>query len=285
MSDGTEYFHIDGRYLDFDGKVFGEVPIETGILKFPGSRPVDSLDIFPLACHQNEEKIKAELIACGRKFHALIGVCHRQYDGIAFQMKQGKPVLISVKGRIVVDAAFFRQVNPNYTRPSIISARKKRSIDIWDLMEDASSSEGKTKRVNRGELKEGDFLLCRPTVLGFSLDDKLWRKSPLLSIVVSMSLIILFVVEFAVADIADISWNHSLLDYLAIKPERKKLIQALTTSHTSQTSDHSFDDFVAGRDADGRSTVGASSETALHSIFFFRTAAICADSSRYPPAI
>lgn len=45
MTDGTEYFHIEGRYLDFDGKVFGEVPIETEILKFRGSKPINSLDV------------------------------------------------------------------------------------------------------------------------------------------------------------------------------------------------------------------------------------------------
>lgn len=57
----------------------------------------------------------------------------------------------------------------------------------------------------------------------------------------------LYIVEFAVADITEICWNHLLLDHLAIEPERKKLIKALTVSHTSQAPDHFFDDFVAGK--------------------------------------
>jgi hypothetical protein len=61
------------------------------------------------------------------------------------------------------------------------------------------------------------------------------------------SLYRLYAVEFAVADITEIGWNRLLLDRLAIKPERKRLIQALTTSYTSPAPDHSFDDFVAGR--------------------------------------
>jgi hypothetical protein len=255
MANGTEYFHIEGRYLDFDGKVFGEVPIEIGILKFRGSKPINSLDVFPLEDHQNKKEIKADLIACGQKFHALTGVCHRQYKGMAFQVKDGEPVILSVNSRIIVDAAFFRQINPNYTRPSITSAAETRSgnpafINLWDSITDDPSSSPpdpvKIKSVDRDELKEDDFLLCSPTVLGFSLDDKLWRKSPLFACIV-ISLTFLYIVEFAVADITEICWNHSLLDRLAIEAERKKLIQALTTSHTSQMPDHSFDDFVAGK--------------------------------------
>jgi hypothetical protein len=48
MSDGVVYFHIKGHYVDFNGKVFGEVSIDTGILKFRGSKPINSLDVFPL---------------------------------------------------------------------------------------------------------------------------------------------------------------------------------------------------------------------------------------------
>ena len=53
--------------------------------------------------------------------------------------------------------------------------------------------------------------------------------------------------EFAVADITEVCWNRLLLDHLAIKADRKKLIQALTASHMSQAPDYSFDDFVAGK--------------------------------------
>jgi hypothetical protein len=34
MSNGVVYFYIRGRYIDFNGKVFSKVPINTGILKF-----------------------------------------------------------------------------------------------------------------------------------------------------------------------------------------------------------------------------------------------------------
>lgn len=59
--------------------------------------------------------------------------------------------------------------------------------------------------------------------------------------------LIAHIVEFAVADIKEIAWNPSLFDHLAIQPQKKKLIQALTKSHISQTTGPSFDDFVAGK--------------------------------------
>jgi hypothetical protein len=53
-------------------------------------------------------------------------------------------------------------------------------------------------------------------------------------------------VEFAVADISDICWDESIFDQLKIKSESKKLIQSLTTQHSSREKAHAFDDFVKG---------------------------------------
>ena len=44
---GVEYFYIKGSYLDFDEKILGKVLIETAILKFIRSKPVNSLEAFP----------------------------------------------------------------------------------------------------------------------------------------------------------------------------------------------------------------------------------------------
>lgn len=53
--------------------------------------------------------------------------------------------------------------------------------------------------------------------------------------------------EFAVANISDISWNPLPFQPLAIPPKQKKLIQALTTSHMSRATHCPFDNFVAGK--------------------------------------
>ncbi len=77
IDNGVEYFHLECHYVDFDGKAFGETPIELAILKFRGIKRIDSLNTFPLEYHSNKDKVKAHLIQCGRKFISLIGVHHR----------------------------------------------------------------------------------------------------------------------------------------------------------------------------------------------------------------
>ncbi len=47
-NNGVEYFHLECRYVDFDGKVFGESSTELAILKFRGIKRINSLNAFPL---------------------------------------------------------------------------------------------------------------------------------------------------------------------------------------------------------------------------------------------
>ncbi|ELR10673.1 hypothetical protein GMDG_04940 [Pseudogymnoascus destructans 20631-21] len=228
---GVDYFHIKGKYLEFDGKVLGKAPIETAILGFCGSRTINSLEAFPLQYHEAEESMRETLVKCGRKFcFSLIGTQHRHYRGKAFQMKKNKPIEIFINSRIMVDAAMFQELNPNYTRPSIFKSTN--SIDLWLFGDTTSSNKldesAMESSVNLDALTDEDLLICSPTVLGFSLNDKLW-------------------LEFAVADISGISWNESLFNQLAIPYKSKKLIEALTTSQSSGKTKYTFDDFVEGK--------------------------------------
>jgi hypothetical protein len=59
----------------------------------------------------------------------------------------------------------------------------------------------KIKKVDPEEANDRDVLLCSPTVLGFSLNDKLWCKYPSSLFLLRFVKLITFIVEFAVADI------------------------------------------------------------------------------------
>ena len=189
-SDRVVYFHIKGRYIGFNGKVFGEVPINTGILKFRGSKPINSLDVFPLRYHENVGHIRAELVKYGQKFGSLKSVRHLQYSGTAFQVVRGEAVATSISSRIMVDAAQFRKINPNYARPSIIRAANSRwhdsnPVDLW--FDDGGppppppsprADQVKVDDVDVDMQDEDNLIICSPTVLGYSLNDKLWCKNP-----------------------------------------------------------------------------------------------------------
>lgn len=57
----------------------------------------------------------------------------------------------------------------------------------------------------------------------------------------------MILVEVAVTDITEISWDPSVWDHLAIEEKRKNLTLALASSHLQQREDHFFDDFVKGK--------------------------------------
>jgi len=172
---GIAYFHMECRYLDSDGAVFGEVSAALGIAKFAGIKRIANLAAFPLAYHPRRSEMRTSLVNRGRRFVSLLGVHHLQYYGNGFFMEKGEVVEVPVKSRIMVDAAFFRENNPNYVRPRISGLTEKKSLDDgWFTL--VPESEVKSNGKEPSEMKEDDLLLCSPTVRGWSFGNKLWRE-------------------------------------------------------------------------------------------------------------
>jgi hypothetical protein len=80
----------------------------------------------------------------------------------------------------MVDAAYFREENPNYTRPSIKESNKgsPSGWDMFDLDEIAEmlSTPAKGNRMDPSEVKGDDLLICSPTIPGFSLGNAIWGE-------------------------------------------------------------------------------------------------------------
>ena len=167
----AEYFCIEGHYLDYNGRALGKVSEVLTIQQFQGTKLISTLKAFPLHYHQNADEVQLRLTDYGRKFVFLREAHHVQYQGMAFQMKNGVPVKIQVNSRVVIDAAFFCKKNPNYPRP-FIKGRNGNVIDINLLNLPGNKMQG----MDPTEMSGDDFLLCSPTVLGFSLGNKLWCK-------------------------------------------------------------------------------------------------------------
>lgn len=172
---GIIYFHLECRYLDSDGAVFGEVSAALGIAKFAGVKRIVTLAAFPFGYHPRRREMKTNLVQRGRRFVSLLGVHHLQYYGNAFFMEKGEVVEVPVKGRIMVDAAFFRENNPNYVRPRINGLTEKKSLDDgWFTL--VPENEVKSNGREPTKIKEDYLLLCSPTVRGWSFGNKLWRE-------------------------------------------------------------------------------------------------------------
>jgi len=177
-STGITYFHVECRLLDFNGQVFGEVSSALGMGKFQGAKRVDRLEAFPLEFHGHQKEMKEYFVRCGRQFASLMGQHHVQYRGNAFYIEKGEYVEVPVDSRIMVDVAYFRKINPNYTRPHINElARPSSSNNTYILFfSDTEAEEVKTNGLDTTTMSEGDLMICSQTVYGWSFGNKRWRK-------------------------------------------------------------------------------------------------------------
>ena len=97
-------------------------------------------------------------------------------------MRKGRPIKVPVNSRIMIDAVYFPEANPNYTRPRISELGKQDSTDIggitfWSDGDSANrSNQVKSNDKDPAEMKEDDLIVCSPTVAGFSYGDKLWGQ-------------------------------------------------------------------------------------------------------------
>jgi hypothetical protein len=179
----TKYYGMTCHYLDFDGDVFGEATVELAIPKFRGAVRIGSLKSFPLCYHPDQNAIKVDLISCGKKFVSLMGSHHRHCHGAAFTLdNDGNVVKLAVNSRIMVDAAFFRKINPNYSRPRVSEVEDTKSenygyFDLFEIISDAPiSRQIKNTDLDPTEMGDRDLLICCPTAPGFSLEDKIWGQ-------------------------------------------------------------------------------------------------------------
>jgi hypothetical protein len=178
---GVEYFHIKARYLDFDGKVFGGASSEHLIEKFHGAKQITALEVFPFKYHLGEKHVRAHLTECGQKFLSMMNIHPFKYEGKAFYIEKEKVVEIFIKSRVVVDVVYFREENPNYTRPSIKESNKNLSLICYDPDEvNKKLSSAKGSGMDPSEVRGDDLLICSPTVPGFSLGNSRWGEHLLL---------------------------------------------------------------------------------------------------------
>ncbi|KAI9781329.1 MAG: hypothetical protein M1835_004328 [Candelina submexicana] len=147
-NNGGEYFHLECCYVNFNGKAFGETSIKIAILKFRGTKRINTLEAFPLEYHPNKIEVKANLIECGRKFVSFDGRSPSSIPRRRLLHAQGQPIKVPVNSRIIIDAVFFQEAKDGAW---IISMSDDRAMKKKDLVK----SNGK----DPAEVDEDD-LIC-----------------------------------------------------------------------------------------------------------------------------
>ena len=114
-----EWYCIEGKYLEYDGKGFGYGDFEVDIESFKGPRKITSLTTYPLKYHKNPDAVKKQIIDRGEKFVAMEGMQYKFMKGMAYMKKKKQILKININGRAMIDPATFRRVNPNYQISSV----------------------------------------------------------------------------------------------------------------------------------------------------------------------
>ncbi|PMD15406.1 hypothetical protein NA56DRAFT_346801 [Hyaloscypha hepaticicola] len=131
-----EWYNIEGKYLEYDGKTWGMGTMDCDVPGFKGARKITSLNCYPLKYHKNEAKVRALLIERGKKFVSLQGVNYTGHEGMAYYKKRKQIIKVNINGRIMVDPAIHRRILPNYN----VSTVKPKDPDV--LSEDSDDSDG-----------------------------------------------------------------------------------------------------------------------------------------------
>lgn len=133
-----EWYSIEGRYLEYDGKSWGMGTLGVDVQAFKGARKITSLACYPLNYHKDEAKVRGQLIERGKKFVSLQGVNYRSHFGLAYYKKKRQVVKVNINGRIMVDPAIHRRILPNY---NVSTVKPKDADDLESEDEEGSDSE------------------------------------------------------------------------------------------------------------------------------------------------
>ncbi|KAI1463822.1 uncharacterized protein F4812DRAFT_232336 [Daldinia caldariorum] len=109
-----EFYYIEGKYFEYDGKQFGYGSMAQEIPEFRGARKITSLGCYPLKYHKNEAQLRKDLIERGKKFVNLAGVNYKSHQGMAYHKKKKSVIKVNINGRVMIDPAIHRRINPNY---------------------------------------------------------------------------------------------------------------------------------------------------------------------------
>jgi hypothetical protein len=105
--------------LDFNSKVFEETSSKYTIEKFYRAKQIIVLEIFFLRYYLSKKQVRAHLFEYSQKFLSIIDIYFYKYKDKVFYIKKKQVIEIFIKSRIIVNIAYFREENPNYTRLNI----------------------------------------------------------------------------------------------------------------------------------------------------------------------
>ncbi|CRG89015.1 hypothetical protein PISL3812_06050 [Talaromyces islandicus] len=281
---GTWYV-VEGKYLEYDGKTFGMGNMAADVESFKGVRKISSLACYPLKYHREADNLKAKLVERGKKFVSLHGMNYRFHKGMAFFKKKRSVIKVNINGRVMIDPALHRRINPNYP----ISTVKAKDPNLLDSDSDgdsddccccASSSDEahgdandndsepsrpryKLVRDNKGKAhlveveydENGQEVPPKENLDNIDKDNKNEDSGPEFTdeeLLIASPVVLGFAfseklwLEFSVSGVRDIEWNEGAFDSLVLPDNQKSIVKALVESHSYHAAEN-IDDVIQGK--------------------------------------
>ncbi|PSR85901.1 P-loop containing nucleoside triphosphate hydrolase protein [Coniella lustricola] len=211
--DEEQGFHIQARYVDYDGERFGERRSELVIDKYTGAKDIGSHNVRPFEFIDDVDAIREILLKRGKRFEELAAGQHfMQYKGIGFKRDPQCPssfLRYDATGRVMIDCKTYHRIDAND------------NIYVHQF--------GKLRSAKG--LTEEDMILANCRVRGYSLTAKRFM-------------------ELSLDSLSPIEWNSQCFQDLVLDSTTKKTVQALVSTHSqkkSGSSEAGFDDIVKGK--------------------------------------
>ncbi|CAE6447028.1 unnamed protein product [Rhizoctonia solani] len=210
-------FEVRGRWLEWTGYRFAEQRITRQVAEFSGLKKAAHLPVR----HLSDESLKA-LTTRGRIYNKYAGVHHLNYSSNIIQMTPMGPSKTRAEGRLMVDTASFRRINPNsdrweYDDPRYFSAEK-------------TQNDGTSPATWRTTLDDNDedIALLPPTLHGWSFVAKKWG-------------------EILVEHLSPVPFQSHIFDHLVLRDDYKNLIRSLVDAHAGRGEAALLTDVVTGK--------------------------------------
>ncbi|KAL4784385.1 P-loop containing nucleoside triphosphate hydrolase protein [Aspergillus varians] len=213
---GVHYWQIICDIVVFDGMKLGFAKLSHfEIDEFPGARKIYDLIVFPLDFFKGKNAVYKHAVERGKRYCEIRDKTYLECEGPAMREILNK----DLEPKQFTFSSFGR---------AMVDAR------AFKTFEPNATYNKEVYKQLESDLPDNDddFAICNPVVVGFSFGAKLWGG-------------------LGMDYCRIIKWGHDTFNSLVLDPNKKKLIHALVTQHTSK-SDH-FDDIVAGK---GKGLIG-----------------------------
>jgi adenylate kinase family enzyme len=270
---GNEKLVVEGRYLEYDGKVFGMGDYAVRIPSFKGPKKIVNLDAYPLIYHKDPEGLEKQLVERGQKFVALQGMNYRVHKGIGYIKQKRSVARVNIDGRVMVDPAIFRRIQPNYylsyiKQDEVGADSDSGSCSDCDNDSDADSEGERSgsstpKRLVVWKDKKGKkHLIPMPVsnnpdvpterLESIEKDDGIQHTFTEEELLIASPVVLGFAfsekcwLELSLQGIREIEWNQEAFSSLVLQPKYKQNLKGLVRSHRFNAA-KTIDDVIQGK--------------------------------------